>query len=104
MPVEDKDGRLVGLVCHRSLLRLVGRGFEANRGGDVAVKDIMKTDPVTVTPDTPTLEAIAIMRERRVGCLPVIEGDTLVGIITEHDLIQVASTLFEQKLREGEAE
>ncbi len=104
VPVEDNDGRLVGLVSHRSLLRMVGHGFEANRGGDIAVKDIMKTDPVTVTPDTPTLDAIEIMRERRVGCLPVIEGDTLVGIITEHDLIQVASTLFEQKLREGEAE
>ncbi len=72
--------------------------------GHVAVKGIMKKDPVTVTPDTTTLDAIEIMREHRVGCLPVVERGKLVGIITEHDLIQVASILFEQHLRESAAE
>jgi CBS domain-containing protein len=103
VPVEDNDGRLVGLVSHRALLRMVGHGLREKEkaGGHIAVKDIMKTQPVTVTPDTPTLEAIEVMRGRRVGCLPVVEGDKLVGIITEHDLVQVASILFEQQLREG---
>jgi len=104
VPVEDNDGRLVGLVSHRSLLRMVGGGLRDKSESGIAVKDIMKTNPVTVTPDTSTLKAIEVMRQRRVGCLPVVEGDKLVGIITEHDLVQVASILFEQQLRESAAE
>ena len=50
---------------------------------------------------TPTLDAIRLMREHRVGCLPVVEGTRLVGIVTEHDLIDVAASLFEKQLRGG---
>ncbi|MFO1050832.1 MAG: glutamate-cysteine ligase family protein [Planctomycetota bacterium] len=99
VPVEDAEGRLAGLVSHRSLLRLVGQGA-AGEDAQVLVKDIMKTAVVTVSPDTPTLEAIEKMRSHRVGCLPVVEGDKLVGIITERDLINVAASLLEQHLRE----
>jgi CBS domain-containing protein len=71
----------------------------------VAVKDIMIGDPVTVTPATPTLEAIELMRRHKVGSLPVVEeGNRLVGIITERDLIRVAAMLFEKHLRETNAE
>ena len=102
VPVEDAQGRLVGLVSHRSLLRLVGHGVEAaaHQIDPIAVKDIMKTDPVYVSPDTATLTAIELMREHKVGCLPVVERERLVGIITERDLITVASALFERHLRE----
>jgi CBS domain-containing protein/gamma-glutamyl:cysteine ligase YbdK (ATP-grasp superfamily) len=101
VPVEDNDGRLVGLVSHRTLLRLLGQGVKGVQRAPVAVKDIMKTNTVTVNPNTLTLEAIALMRKQKVGCLPVVEeGDRLVGIITERDLIRVAATLFEKQLRE----
>jgi predicted transcriptional regulator len=104
VPVEDNDGRLVGLVSHRSLLRLVGQGMKGKERQAVAVKDIMKRDPVTVTPATATLEAIELMRQHKVGCLPVVEETRLVGIITERDLIRVAAMLFEKHLRESQAE
>ena len=104
VPVEDNDGRLVGLVSHRSLLRLVGQGMKGKDRQPVAVKDIMKLDPVVVTPSTPTLDAIELMRNRKVGCLPVVEDMRLVGIITERDLIRVAAMLFEKHLRENQAE
>ena len=95
----------VGLVSHRSLLRLVGQGMRRTDRAPVAVKDIMRRDPITVMPGTPTLEAIELMRRHRVGCLPVVEdGSRLVGIITERDLIRVAAMLFEKHLREAEAE
>jgi CBS domain-containing protein len=69
------------------------------------VKDIMRTNPITVTPSTPTLEAIDLMRRHRVGSLPVIEeSNRLVGIITERDLIRVAAMLFEKHLRETTSE
>lgn len=103
VPVENKSGDLVGLVSHRALLRLVGRGVSS--GGDearnVSVADIMKRDPVTVSPETPTLAAIETMREHKVGCLPVVENKKLVGIITERDLVHVAANLLEQHLRES---
>jgi CBS domain-containing protein/gamma-glutamyl:cysteine ligase YbdK (ATP-grasp superfamily) len=101
VPVEDDEGRLVGLVSHRALLRLVGRGLNDRNAEPVPVRAIMKPNPVTVTPDTPTLRAITLMRENRVGCLPVVQQGRLVGIITERDLINVAAQLFEQNLREA---
>ncbi|MBL8750260.1 MAG: CBS domain-containing protein [Planctomycetes bacterium] len=105
VPVEDNEGRLVGLVSHRTLLRLVGQGMRGVERAPVAVKDIMRKDPITVTPSTPTLEAIELMRRHRVGSLPVVEeGQRLVGIITERDLIRVAAMLFEKHLRESNAE
>lgn len=104
VPVEDNEGRLVGLVSHRTLLRLVGQGMRGAERTPVAVKDIMIKSPVTVTPATATLEAIEKMRTHRIGCLPVVEEDRLVGIITERDLIRVAAMLFEKHLRETTAE
>jgi CBS domain-containing protein len=103
VPVEDNDGHLVGLVSHRTLLRMVGQGIKGNDGQAPAVKDIMKRDPITATPMTPTLEAIDLMRKNKVSCLPVVEADNkLVGIITERDLIRVAAMLFETQLRDNQ--
>jgi CBS domain-containing protein len=99
VPVEDGDGRLVGLISHRDLLRLLGYGHH-ERGGTVAVSEIMKTDPVTVAPDTPTLEAIEVMRRHKVGCLPVVERGTLVGIVTAQDFLDASARLFEQHLKD----
>ena len=51
------------------------------------VKEAMAVDVVTTTPDTPLSEAAATMLERKIGCLPVLEGDKIVGIITESDFV-----------------
>ncbi|MBD0327503.1 MAG: CBS domain-containing protein, partial [Pyrinomonadaceae bacterium] len=103
VPVEDDEGRLVGLVSHRNLLRLMSRGSHDGNGAQAAVRTIMKTDPVTVAPDTPTLEAIAIMRRHNVGCLPVVEAEHLVGIVTAYDFLAVSAMLFEEHLKTTEA-
>ncbi|MCA9545142.1 MAG: CBS domain-containing protein, partial [Myxococcales bacterium] len=99
IPVEDDDGRLVGMVTHRRLLRLLS-DREGAADEPVAVRDIMDTDPVTVTPDTPTVEAIALMRAPDVKCLPVCDQGQLVGIITERDIFDLATRLLERELRE----
>jgi CBS domain-containing protein len=96
VPVEDEAGRLVGLVTHRGLLHLFSRGSQASE--TLTVKDIMKADPLTVTSTTPTLEAMAIMRQHRVGCLPVVEGDQLVGIVTSYDFLEASARLFKEHL------
>jgi CBS domain-containing protein len=66
---------------------------------EVTVASIMRADPVTVTPETEALEAMRILREERVGCLPVVAGERLVGIVPERDLLEVAARLLESALR-----
>jgi len=97
VPVEDDSGRLLGLVSHRQLLRLIARGLEKD-AGPAMVRDIMRPDPMSVTPETTTVEAIRLMRENRLSCLPVTEDGKLVGLVTEYDLIVVASRLLESVL------
>ncbi|MDT8437816.1 MAG: CBS domain-containing protein [Wenzhouxiangellaceae bacterium] len=99
VPVEDDGGRLLGLVSHRQLLRLIARGLD-KKGGPVMVRDIMRPDPRSISPDTTTVEAIRIMREGRLSCLPVTDGGKLIGLVTEYDLIVVASRLLETVLKD----
>ena len=97
VPVESDTGKLVGLVSHRALLRLMAQG-RVGKELSVTVEEIMNADPLTVTPDTPTVDAIRLMRENHLACLPVTRGSKLVGIMTEHDLLIVASHLLESYL------
>ena len=102
VPVEDREGRLVGLVTHRALLRLLTNGMNRELK-PITVQEIMVKDPVTVSPSTTSLEAIQVMRNRGVGCLPVVEGEQLVGIVTSYDFLAASAQLFQQHLQEPEA-
>ena len=98
VPVEDDEGVLLGILSHRRVLRMVGRGMREG-GATVAVREVMKPDPLTVTPATSTLDAIAMMREHRVSALPVVSEGRLVGIVTEHDFLEAAGRLLEERLK-----
>ena len=98
VPVEDDEGHFVGLVSHRDLLRLLASGRLAQNGEQVSVRSIMKSEPLTVSPTLPTLEAIRMMRDNKVGCLPVVENERLVGILTAYDFLAASAHLFEQHL------
>ncbi|MGP1347005.1 MAG: CBS domain-containing protein [Phycisphaerales bacterium] len=100
IPVEDDEHRLVGLVSHRALMRyLIQAAANPRDNADaVPVAKIMEPNPLTVTPATPTLEAIRLMDAQRITCLPVVDGQRLVGIITEHDLMDIARPLLERLL------
>ncbi len=99
IPVEDENGLLLGLLSHRSLLRLVARGGTNDM---VEVGTVMRTEMVTVTPDVRTTDAIHMMREKQVSCLPVVEDGKLLGMVTERDLIIVSSRLLEDFLKEDQ--
>jgi CBS domain-containing protein len=99
VPVEDNEHRLVGLLTHRAILRLLAREPEAFNGRSVPVGEIMETSVVTVTPETTTLEAIELMRKHKIGCLPVLNEGRLVGIVTERDFMHVAGQLLEGVLQ-----
>jgi CBS domain-containing protein len=99
VPVEDDSGHLIGLVSYRALLHLVAAGSFTSET-KVTVKEIMNPDPVTVEPETRTLAAIDLMREKQLACLPVTREGKLVGLVTEHDLIVVSSHLLEAFLKD----
>ena len=98
VPVEDNDGRLVGLVTHRGLLRLMSRGSMSNGTKPLTVREIMKTNPTSVSSTTPSLEAIDIMRSAKIGCLPVVDDGQLVGIVTSYDFLTATARLFKEHL------
>lgn len=102
IPVENEGGALVGLVSCFEVLRQLERSMSEGAEQYVPVSAIMVRDPLTVPPETSTLEAIMLMRREKVDCLPVVKEGRLVGIITERDFIEVASRLLEQKLAGSE--
>jgi CBS domain-containing protein len=59
-------------------------------------KDIMITNPITVGPNTTILEAMSIMLQSKIGCLPVVQNDELIGIITEMDFLRISGRLIER--------
>lgn len=97
MPVEDKKGSLIGLITSRKLLRHFSRSHKLVEKEFVSVKDIMIEKPICVTPETSILKAMKIMRSNGIGCLPVVKGKELVGIITEMDFLRITSRLLERE-------
>jgi len=95
VPIVESDGELVGLVTDRDLSRTALGAVEElplSVERDILrrrrIRDIMATEPDTIEPDATLKEAAEILLENKVGCLPVVEGLRLVGIITEADFVR----------------
>jgi CBS domain-containing membrane protein len=94
VPVVDDDRVVVGLVSQRDLVREVlhGRNLPFSETRELLsrkrVRSIMTKDIETVEPDTRIDEAGQLMLDNKLGCLPVVEGDRLVGILTESDFVK----------------
>jgi CBS domain-containing protein len=96
MPVVDDDGLVVGLVSQRDLFRgalarALGYGEFAQQKlyGILRVKDIMTNDILTISPTAALVDAAKIMTDRKIGCLVVVEGERLAGILTESDFVRL---------------
>jgi CBS domain-containing protein len=94
--VVDDDDLLVGVVSQRDLfhsgvIRALGFGsFAKQKALDtLLVKEVMTSNPLTTTAKTPLKEAAQLMLEHKVGCLPVLESQKLIGIITESDFVKL---------------
>ena len=97
--IEDNEHRLAGIVSYRSILRLMSEGRTRAEVEDMPVSEVMEREPVTVTPETPTLEAIDRMRRNRVSALPVVKDGQLVGLVSETDYMPMAYHLLEDGLQ-----
>ncbi len=94
MPVVQ-GGRLVGVVSERDLLRaslstLSSFGSDQRRAflQAVEIARVMSTPPITIEPDETVEAAARIMAEEKIGCLPVVQGQRLLGLITETDVLR----------------
>ena len=94
-PVID-DGKLVGVVSQRDLYKaslgsVMKYGEKAQRSflEGIAVKEVMCEPVITIAPHAAVKQAARIMMDKKIGCLPVLEGPKLVGIVTETDMLKL---------------
>ncbi len=95
LPVVNDEGELVGLLTHRDLLRVcvssiadISRKEQDSLLRGIPAAQIMTSGVITVSPDSNVRSAAQLMLERKIGCLPVVDGTKLVGILTEADFVR----------------
>ncbi len=106
LPVVENDGRLIGIVTDRDLRQMVfdpaiqerlGAGVDAL--GALTVREIMPWAVITVRPESGIRQASRLMREQKVGALPVVEDGRVVGMLTERDLLRALETLIRDRVK-----
>jgi acetoin utilization protein AcuB len=99
-----RDNVLVGIVTDRDLRRALP-SVEAGASPEkyqafmerTTLGDIMTVDPVTCTPDTDLVDAVEIFVERKFGAIPIVDGDELVAILTQIDVMRALLALLETR-------
>ena len=98
LPVVDDAGRVVGIVSQRdlffnALVRALGFGSTTRDRmlESILVKEVMTEDVVTTTPEAEITTAAQLMVDRKIGCLPVVDAEVLVGILSESDIVSAVA-------------
>ncbi len=83
--VLDKDGKLVGVFSERDYTRKIALAGKSSK--DTLVQDIMTANVITVSPQARTRECLALMSQKKIRHLPVVEGDKVLGMISIRDIM-----------------
>ena len=94
VPVEDDSKHLVGLISMRMVFREYNSIIHDNGKASSSVDEVMIRNPITIHPEASILEAIEIMDQQQIGCLPVVKNNRLVGIITEQNYMTITKRLL----------
>lgn len=90
LPVVDDAGKLVGIISDRDLRDAGPSRFESEQNDDILnrkIQEIMNKNVITAHPLDFVEEAACTLYENKIGCLPVVDGDELQGIITDTDIL-----------------
>lgn len=95
LPVESDSGELIGVLSYRQILDIYGRYASSGDVHLVPVKEVMNAKPITIAPYDSLGVAIKLMRDNKVGALPVVDNGNLMGMMTEAELFKEYSTLLD---------
>jgi acetoin utilization protein AcuB len=103
IPVVDDDGKLVGIVTDRDLKRALPSPLSPSAAGEydeivdtTSVDRVMTREPFTVASGASLIESTREMAERKVGGLPVVNGDELVGMFTTSDAVRALLEMVDE--------
>jgi len=94
MPVEDSKANLVGLVASDIMIKHFANNAESKEF--ITVEEIMIKNPICIEPEATIQEAMKLMNEHKVDCLPVVQDNELIGMITEKDFIEISHRLIKK--------
>ena len=92
--VEDDDGKLIGIISSRNLLKYFNSHLHHREELPVLIEEIMVRNPITIDSNQKLSEALEVMKKYKIGCLPVLQNQKLVGIITEQTFLNVFSDIM----------
>ncbi|MDB4727809.1 CBS domain-containing protein [Saprospiraceae bacterium] len=92
--VENDEGKLSGLVSSKNLVQYFGKLKSDNP--PACIRDIMTKNLITIEPDTSISDALTLMKEKNISCLPVIVDKKLVGLISERDFVRIWEEVFRE--------
>lgn len=94
IPIVEGE-TVVGVLSQRDLFRsafVTAMGLKPGEQKDllkaIPIEEVMSKPAITISPDAPVKEAARVMMGRKIGCLPVVEGDKLIGLVTETDILR----------------
>lgn len=100
LPVMSNQGHLIGVVSDRDCRHALNSPYimrerwqDESLANQLEVRSIMSAAPIIVEPNDPAAEAARLMLTHRIGCMPVMRSETLVGIITRSDILVAFMTI-----------